>query len=565
MTVMTRTTFPSSGTAVEPPAEPPIGRPAWALPAPRPLAHPLPERAYRPLRMTLCVCGRCFSEEPGRAIDYERDILQGSLVSHGGAVWLRRRCRRGHGEVVSLYEEDLGLWESLQRWRVPTKELMPDDPAEDRPIPMGYERGLGALQDQHSCILLVDVTEHCDIACPTCFARSSPRHDRYARPDAILRSLDALIAREGGRADLVMLSGGEPTTHPAIEAIVDGVLARPVTRLVLNTNGIRVAHDDRLAGFLAARRDRLETYLQFDGVRPETYRRLRGADLAETKRAALATLTDARIFTTLACTVAAGVNDDELGAIVDLALATDHVGGIAFQPMFGVGAVDPLARATTTGTIRRLGEQCGGRLGPDDFIGLPCSHPDCSSLTYLVRLDDGTWRSVPSLVGVDTILEHLGLIGNRLIPDEAMWTALTSLLSETMLVGRADLLDHLGTLTDACGLGASGLVRVIGTAVLGHEAGGGALGRMGGLGAAVESRLRAAAVERASLRVKRITVKSFMDAWTLNVERLRQCCVHVATTDPDAAPVRIPFCARNVFGGLRERTIAGMAPRIAWD
>ena len=46
-------------------------------------------------------------------------------------------------------------------------------------------------------------------------------------------------------------------------------------------------------------------------------------------------------------------------------------------------------RATTTGTIRRLGAQTAGRVGPDDFIALPCSHPDCSSLTYFVRGDDG--------------------------------------------------------------------------------------------------------------------------------------------------------------------------------
>jgi uncharacterized radical SAM superfamily Fe-S cluster-containing enzyme len=58
-------------------------------------------------------------------------------------------------------------------------------------------------------------------------------------------------------------------------------------------------------------------------------------------------------------------------------------------------------------------------------------------------------------------------------------------------------------------------------------------------------------------RVKRLTVKSFMDAWTLNIERLQQCCVHVGSTDGDTDPVRIPFCARQLFGHLRQRTSAG--------
>jgi len=70
------------------------------------------------------------------------------------------------------------------------------------------------------------------------------------------------------------------------------------------------------------------------------------------------------------------VNDDETGAIVDYAFATDYIGGVAFQPMFTTGRanpIDPMNRATTTGTILRLGEQTGGRVGPDDFIALPAA------------------------------------------------------------------------------------------------------------------------------------------------------------------------------------------------
>src|SRR5687767_15482085 len=85
-------------------------------------------RPYMPLRMVLTVCGHCFSDDPDREIDYETDILQGNLVAMDGAVYLRRICRRGHGEVVSLYEEDHGRWEYLQQWRTPTREIIPDTP-----------------------------------------------------------------------------------------------------------------------------------------------------------------------------------------------------------------------------------------------------------------------------------------------------------------------------------------------------------------------------------------------------------------------------------------------------
>src|SRR5207245_1377456 len=80
-------------------------------------------RPYTPLRMVLTVCGKCFSEDPDRKVDYEKDILQGNLVLMDGKVYLLRHCRRGHGEVISLYEEDYELWSYLQQWRVPTKQI----------------------------------------------------------------------------------------------------------------------------------------------------------------------------------------------------------------------------------------------------------------------------------------------------------------------------------------------------------------------------------------------------------------------------------------------------------
>jgi hypothetical protein len=130
----------------------------------------------------------------------------------------------------------------------------------------------------------------------------------------------------------------------------------------------------------------------------------------------------------------------------------------------------------------------------------------------------------------------LGLVGNRIVPDDAMWEGLTALLSGSMSVSRKELVEHLVGVARACRLDVGGFVRTLGGAVLGRPGG----------------------VEAAALRVKRITVKSFMDPWTFNVERLRQCCVHTATVGPD--PVRIPFCARNVIPSLYQRANVGLVP-----
>ncbi|MFH1475694.1 MAG: radical SAM protein, partial [Chloroflexota bacterium] len=426
------------------------------------MGAPAATSPYTVLRSIQTTCGACFAADPGRDVDYGMDILQGELVEREGKVLLRRRCRRGHGEVVSLYEEDHALWETLQHWRVPARTLVADQPGDDRPIPTGYVDGLNELQGQHTCIALIDLTDACNLRCPTCFAESGPEVDRFARTSDVLRAVDALIEREGGCLDVLMLSGGEPTLHPDLATILREIAARSVTRTVINTNGIRVAHDDRLLQQLASLRDRLEVYLQYDGVSEAATRHHRGADLRAMKDEALRRLTEARVFTTLACTVAEGVNDSEVGAVVDLALATDYVGGVTFQPVFAAGRApgfDPMTRLTTTGLLRRLGEQTDGRLGPADFVALPCSHPDCTALTYLLRRDDGTWASLPAIVGIDRLRQNLPLVGNRIVADDATVASLVRLLSAGASAGSPETAAAIGEVFHSCDIGVPGFVR----------------------------------------------------------------------------------------------------------
>ena len=498
-------------------------------------------RPYMPLRMVLTVCGHCFSDDPDREIDYETDILQGNLVAMDGAVYLRRICRRGHGEVVSLYEEDHGRWEYLQQWRTPTREIIPDTPGNAAPIPMAYADGLGDLQTQHSCVLLLDITENCNLECPTCFAAAAPGIGRFARLPHLLRSLDTAIEREGGRVDVLMLSGGEPTVHPEVLEIIEAATERNVTRVILNTNGVRIAKDDRFVSALGRLRGRVEVYLQFDGFELDSHLFHRGEDLRDVKADALRRLAAERVFTTLAVAVADGVNDHEVGAIADYALDTDYIAGVAYPAGLRIrprqsdrsdAARHDDRHAQSTRPSRR-GSSRAGRL---HRLAVLASR---LFLDHVLR----AWRQRGVAVGAEDA-RHGPAQGiprprlNRIAPDDAMWTALVGMMSETTLVSRPELVDHLLRVCDACDLGVSGFLKSLGRWMFDREA----------------------AVEEIALRVKRFSVKSFMDAWTLNVERLQQCCVHVGSTDGEANPVRVPFCARQLFGGLRRTTSAGMVP-----
>lgn len=58
-------------------------------------------------------------------------------------------------------------------------------------------------------------------------------------------------------------------------------------------------------------------------------------------------------------------------------------------------------------------------------------------------------------------------------------------------------------------------------------------------------------------RVKRITVKPFMDINTMIEERLIQCCVHVATVNAETdAHQCAPFCAVQAWKPLSDRRLS---------
>ncbi|HYN96354.1 MAG TPA: radical SAM protein, partial [Pilimelia sp.] len=480
----------------------------------------MPLRGDRIHRYVNAFCPHCHVEGPDRPLA-EVARLAGWLAVRDGAVWLERGCPR-HGLVRTLYDEDPEILSYLERWTAPTKRHAPDLAGNFAPLPAAYLDGLPEMQTQHTCILLTDLTDSCNLRCPTCFTESSPAVAGVVPLDDVLANLDARLARENGRIDVLMLSGGEPTLYPHLPELLAEVAARDVVRVLINTNGVRVARDDALLSLLASYRDRVEVYLQYDGVTDEAHRHHRGADLRRLKDAAVDRLSARGVFTTLTMTAALDVNDGEIGAVVKRALDTPYVGGVSIQPQFGSGRSGPIdwsRRLTHTGVLARLGPQTGDLVTWRDLTALPCSHPHCCSVGYLLRDDAGQWRSLTALVGHDRLLELLDAapeaVANRIADTElpaalrtAVRESLLGLLSEQSSLSHPRVGDLWRGICEHCDLGISTLATLASAALPGGRA-----------------RLRRLLGER----VKRITVKPFMDVATMVEERLLQCCVHVGT------------------------------------
>lgn len=202
--------------------------------------------------------------------------------------------------------------------------------------------------------------------------------------------LDAIVASEG-EADVVQLSGGEPTLHPQFFDILDAARARPIKHLMVNTNGLRIAQDAAFAERLAGYAPGLEVYLQFDSLRREALMDLRGADLRRPHDEALARLEALGLSTTLVMTVKRGVNDDEIGDVIRHGQSFSCVRGVTLQPIQNAGRVEAYDaakhRLTVSELRRRIAEQ-SGVFTTADVLPVPCN-PDTLAMAYAVRGEGG--------------------------------------------------------------------------------------------------------------------------------------------------------------------------------
>lgn len=335
------------------------------------------------IKTTTSVCSECLERVPARV-----DIVDGE-------VWLRKRCR-SHGEQRALLASDRShYWE----------------PARDDKV-CG-----GCCMTAHSCTLIFEITERCNLTCPTCFTASSPKLGWRTSVDEFCEKLDRLLENGKHDADIVQLSGGEPTVHPELERIIEACFERGVRRVYLNTNGVRLASDAAFAERLAELGgERLQIYFQLDGFRERTHSLIRGsARLGEIKARAVDRALSAGLYVLPVMTVTRGINLDEVGAVIRFALERHPaMNSVILQPAFYAGRYenDRLERRLTVAELAAEVERQTGLFERRDFGPLPCSHPNCFALAvalmnsgkaipvsrYFPRFDSWTQPDVAELI-----------------------------------------------------------------------------------------------------------------------------------------------------------------------
>jgi uncharacterized radical SAM superfamily Fe-S cluster-containing enzyme len=310
--------------------------------------------------------------------------IEAKIVIKDEQVFMDKWCPV-HGTERVLMSDDAAYYRQCRELYVKPPE-MPQRFATAMRHGCPLDCGLCPDHMQHSCLSVVEITDHCNLRCPTCYASSGPERLTHRSLVEIEAMLDAVIASEG-QADVVQISGGEPTLHPDFFAVLNAAKARPIRHLMLNTNGVRIAQEPGFAERLAHYAQGFEVYLQFDSLKREPLLNLRGADLRRIREQALAKLDALGISTTLVMTVKRGVNDEEIGDVIRHAASVACVRGVTLQPVQDAGrneAYDPaLHRLTVSEVRRRIAEQ-SGLFSLEDVLPVPCN-PDTLAMAYALR------------------------------------------------------------------------------------------------------------------------------------------------------------------------------------
>jgi len=444
-----------------------------------------------------------------------RKLLDAQVLIRDNKVFMRKRCP-DHGQFNGLIYSDAEMFARALHYNKPGSIPLEFSTQVKDGCP--FDCGLCPEHKQHACLGIIEVNTACNLNCPVCFANAGPGYNLTLAE--VERMLDRFVECEGV-GEVIQFSGGEPSIHPEIIQMLRAAKQRPIKHVMLNTNGVRIARDD---GFLAELAEIEPTiYLQFDGLSPETSLALRGEDLVQTKRQALARLASVGLNAVLVAAIERGVNEHEIGPLLSFALDHPGVRGIVYQPVTHTGrhpSFDPLQRMTIPDVIKALVRQTAGKFVMEDFIPVPCCFPTCTSVTY-AYVEDGKVTPLPRILNVADYLDYLT---NRTVPDlsQEILKALEGLWSASAVPGTETTGQMLGNA--CCNLDLPGLR------------------------------------DDLASRFFMVMIKDFMDLYTFNLKSLMKCCVEVLVPDGRM----IPFCAYNTVGyreqvreQLRTRTGAG--------
>lgn len=351
-----------------------------------------PSRPYTYLGTVQGMCRQCRALVPARVFE------------EGGAVYQERLCPTC-GSARARIADDVEWYLERAATTVRCKPSLQPGTA----VSQGCPRDCGpCAAHANACHLPVfSVTNACNMDCPICFTYNRADQKYFMSRQDLRSLLDRLIARVGP-LDLINITGGEPTLHPDIAGLLQECKRPEIGRITMNSNGLRLAADENLCRALA----NLGVYvvLSFDTFRTERAQKIHGGDVLARKQKALENLQRFGIGTTLLNVMIRGLNDDEIGEVIQLARAHSVVRSVTVQTMTFTGNggknFQPRETMPLDGAARAIEHAMGGAMRATDFFAHSGAHPLCYSVAYYLK-DGERYRSLTEFISIGELREML--------------------------------------------------------------------------------------------------------------------------------------------------------------
>ena len=347
-----------------------------------------------PIKNTKTICPECLK------------ALDATIFEDEGKVFIKKECPE-HGTFQELYWSDYEQYVRAEKFRYDGEGI--ENPRTQTAKGCPYDCGICPEHKSHTALAIIDITNRCNLKCPVCFANASAAGYVYEpTKEQVTGMLENLRATKPVPATALQFSGGEPTIRNDLFDLVRKAKELGFRHVEVNTNGVRISQSVEYAKDLKAA-GVSTVYLQFDGLTSDPYKFIRGLDLLETKMKAIQNLREAGFASVvLVVTLVKGVNDSQLGDIIDFAVKNfDVVRCINVQPVSLCGRLPQQERDRMRITIpdfmHLVEQQTSGKIKVSDFYPVPTvvpvskavgalkdkryveftAHPHCGMATYL--------------------------------------------------------------------------------------------------------------------------------------------------------------------------------------
>jgi 7,8-dihydro-6-hydroxymethylpterin dimethyltransferase len=379
-------------------------------------------------RETDSLCPTCVREARQEILDGKRDYkillhekvgeIKAQIIERDGKILMIKDCPV-HGHFEDVMAIDPAFFKHLE-------ESFPGSDIRSHNDEKLHNHGSSTIKYGRGAVLTIDLTNRCNMMCDPCFMDANQVGFVHELSWEDIRTLlDNAISIKPKRQMSVQFSGGEPTMSPYFLDAVRYAKKVGYSSVQAATNGIEFAKSREFAK-AAADAGLRYAYLQFDGIGNAANSHRLVGNLFDVKLRAIENLHAAGVDIVPVTTIVNGVNNEQVGRIVQFALDNPKkINFLSFQPVSFTGRDEEVTderRAAQRYTLSHLAHDVKDQVGigepvrdwfPISFIGtftdwadlvhgpsaewgnLTCGcHPNCG-VGMAVMIDKETKEAVP--------------------------------------------------------------------------------------------------------------------------------------------------------------------------